>query len=522
MIKEYLEKSESLPYLFIGSGFSKRYLNLPNWENLLEEVADLVYDNKFKLAQKKNLAKKEFNPNTHYNQYMTYLCDLISNDLDLIWYDDDKFKESRDKYSDLVITSGVLPIKIEIAKIIKKNNKVLEKMKPELEIFKQLTTHSIGGIITTNYDSLIEDIFDFEVYRTQQQLLFQKNHEIGEIYKIHGCVTEPETIMITSEDYQMIEEKNKYLAAKLLTIFIEHPIVFIGYSINDEDIKNILFDITKCLNEYQKEILEERLIFINWNPNIINIQEETRIIEFSDRTHITIKSFSINKFDSLYLQLAKIKSKYPVKLLRTLKKDMYELALSETPTDKIMISLPPNDLTDEEYSNLEYVFGFGVMELAKKGYSSPRSQEIYYDIILDNCQYNADSLLLNSFPSIEKHYGTLPRFKYIKSASKATQEYMNSRQDIPDSINYFLNRQLINRKIKEKSIQEILNNYNDNKSIFYNILSLEPSQIDCEELGKTLKDILSTDSTLLNEYQNPQSKTNLRKLIKIYDWLKYK
>lgn len=312
------------------------------------------------------------------------------------------------------------------------------------------------------------------------------------------------------------------MAAKLLTIFIEHPIVFIGYSINDEDIKNILFDITKCLNEYQKEILEERLIFINWNPNIINIQEETRIIEFSDRTHITIKSFSINKFDSLYLQLAKIKSKYPVKLLRTLKKDMYELALSETPTDKIMISLPPNDLTDEEYSNLEYVFGFGVMELAKKGYSSPRSQEIYYDIILDNCQYNADSLLLNSFPSIEKHYGTLPRFKYIKSASKATQEYMNSRQDIPDSINYFLNRQLINRKIKEKSIQEILNNYNDNKSIFYNILSLEPSQIDCEELGKTLKDILSTDSTLLNEYQNPQSKTNLRKLIKIYDWLKYK
>ena len=67
-----------------------------------------------------------------------------------------------------------------------------------------------------------------------------------------------------------------------------------------------------------------------------------------------------------------------------------------------------------------------------------------------------------------------------------------------------------------------MNNYNDNKSIFYNILSLEPSQIDCEELGKTLKDILSTDSTLLNEYQNPQSKTNLRKLIKIYDWLKYK
>lgn len=347
MIKEYLERSESLPYLFIGSGFSKRYLNLPNWENLLEEVADLVYNNKLKLAQKKSLAKKEFNPKTHYNQYMTFLCDLISNDLDLIWYDHDKFKDSRDMYSDLVITSGVQPIKIEIAKIIKNHNKVIKEMQPELEIFKKLTTRSIAGIITTNYDSLIENIFDFEVYKTQQQLLFQKNHEIGEIYKIHGCASEPETIMINSEDYQMIEEKNKYLAAKLLTIFIEHPIVFIGYSINDEDIKNILFDITTCLNETQKSILEERLIFINWNPNVDSIHEETRIIEFSDRTHITIKSFSLNKFDSLYLQLSEIKSKYPVKLLRTLKKDMYELALSETPTDKIMISLPPNDLTNE-------------------------------------------------------------------------------------------------------------------------------------------------------------------------------
>lgn len=522
MIKEYLERSESLPYLFIGSGFSKRYLNLPNWENLLEEVADLVYNDKLKLAQKKSLAKKRFNPNTNYNEFMTYLCDLISDDLDLIWYDHDKFKDSRDKYGDLVIDSGVLPIKIEIAKIIEKNKDITEGMQPELDAFKQLTTHSIAGIITTNYDSLIEDIFDFEVYRTQQQLLFQKNHEIGEIYKIHGCASEPETIMINSEDYKIIEEKNKYLAAKLLTIFIEHPIVFIGYSLNDEDIKNILFDITTCLNDMQKSILEERLIFINWNPEINDIQEETRIIEFRDRTNITIKSFSLNRFDTLYLQLAEIKSKYPVKLLRTLKKDMYELALSETPTDKIMISLPPNDLTNEEYDNLEYVFGFGVMELARKGYSAPQSKEIYYDIILDNGQYNADSLLINSFPLIEKHYGTLPRFKYIKSASTTTQDYLNSRQDIPDSINYFLNKQLINRKIKEQSIQEVLNNYDDNKSIFYNILSLEPSQIDCEELGNALKSILSNDPTLLNESQNPQSKTNLRKLIKIYDWLKYK
>ena len=53
-----------------------------------------------------------------FNGYMAYLCDLISNDLDKIWYTDDKFKENREKYRDFVLNKGVLPIKIEIAELI--------------------------------------------------------------------------------------------------------------------------------------------------------------------------------------------------------------------------------------------------------------------------------------------------------------------------------------------------------------------------------------------------------------------
>ena len=36
-------------------------------------------------------------------------------------------------------------------------------------------------------------------------------------------------------DYQKFHDKGKYLAAKLMTIFMEYPIIFVWYSINNQD-----------------------------------------------------------------------------------------------------------------------------------------------------------------------------------------------------------------------------------------------------------------------------------------------
>lgn len=42
--------------------------------------------------------------------------------------------------------------------------------------------------------------------------------------------------MINKEDYLRFQEKSAYLAAKLMTIFMEYPIIFLRYSINDSNI----------------------------------------------------------------------------------------------------------------------------------------------------------------------------------------------------------------------------------------------------------------------------------------------
>lgn len=223
-LKPLLNKADSMPFLFLGSGFSQRYLNTPTWMDLLEYVADLTFNNKTGFQKIKRKAEKQYNIETDYNKYMTFLCDQISDELDEVWFDDDRFKENREKYWHLIKEKSTPPIKIEIADYLKTFTKFLPGLDHELESLKEITPSSIAGIITTNYDTLQENLFEYEVYASQEELLFHTKYDLGEIYKIHGSISDPNSILINTSDYDLIAKKHKYIAAKLLTIFVEHPI----------------------------------------------------------------------------------------------------------------------------------------------------------------------------------------------------------------------------------------------------------------------------------------------------------
>lgn len=107
----------------------------------------------------------------------------------------------------------------------------------------------------------------------------------------------------------------------------------------------------------------------------------------------------------------------------------------------------------------------------------------------------------------------MPRFKYINSAKETTIDFVKIIISLLTILN-ILNNTLINRHIKEQTISEVLQNYDDPKSQIYNILSLEESQFDLTVLYDYLFNLMSNDSTLLNDEQDKSFKTNLRKLIK--------
>ncbi|WP_244664896.1 SIR2 family protein [Candidatus Symbiopectobacterium sp. 'North America'] len=116
----------------------------------------------------------------------------------------------------------------------------------EIDLLRKIHLHSI---ITTNYDQLLESIYPEFTPIIGQKILYANHGSIGKILKIHGCCSTPESIIINSDDYGDFIKKKKYLSAKLLTLFAEHPLIFIDYSAEDENIKNILSDIDELLSE---------------------------------------------------------------------------------------------------------------------------------------------------------------------------------------------------------------------------------------------------------------------------------
>lgn len=58
-------------------------------------------------------------------------------------------------------------------------------------------------------------------------------------------------IIITQSDYAQFKESRKLIIAKMLTLFAEAPIIFMGYSFTDEDVREIIEEFLSCLSKEQ-------------------------------------------------------------------------------------------------------------------------------------------------------------------------------------------------------------------------------------------------------------------------------
>ena len=395
----------------------------------------------------------------------------------------EQFRKSRAE-SKAEIERSVSPFKIEIARYMRgKSREHNHEYVSEIELFKQLEMRSIGGVLTTNYDTFIEYLFpSYTKYTGQEELLFSTLHGISEICKIHGCCTKPESIVINDAEYRDFSEKNAYLAAKILTIFLEHPIVFMGYSLSDANIENILKSIVSCLSAENLDKIKEWLMFVVRTKEGESEEVSTYSKSFEGGKSIEITRIRLKNYEPLYHALLENQAKYNSPMLRRLKQDIYELVLTNKPTSKMRVV----NLEDDHLDDVEVVVGVGILaDFGQQGYTGITASELYTDVVLDNQDWDTESIISKALPNLLPHNSNLlPVYKYLSHYDGVLPdkvEVANNKNSFDDLLSNTIKKNRDKHICRQETIVSIRNNLSVGKCL-QTIPHLMEVNIDIEEL----------------------------------------
>jgi len=399
-LSAHLGKIGTAPFLFVGSGLSRRYVNLETWEHLLRRFASSLpqpFEYYYGLAGR-NLP-----------QTATMIAEAFYDK----WWSANEYEASRVAFKDDIREKSSC-LKVEIATYLLKQHYVPganPSIDVEVEYLKQAT---VDGVITTNWDTSLESIFPgFEVYIGQDQILFAVSQGIAEIYKIHGCASEPNSLVLTTADYSNFNDRNPYLAAKLLTIFVEHPVIFLGYSLSDENITRILRQIASCLTDSNIDKLKDRLIFVQIDSDGLGDSFESSVTQV-DGHAIPVTIIRTNDFSLIYRPLSLLKRKFSARLLRKMKEHVYELVKSSDPKSKL--GVVDIDIADT-FKDLDVVFGVGVAaKVGRVGYNSISRLDSFKDVMAPASQYDPIPIVKDLMPTLMQNTPFVPIFRYLRDA----------------------------------------------------------------------------------------------------------
>jgi len=507
----HLRSFRAAPFLFVGAGLSRRYLGLDGWEALLRRLAGLT--------------------GQRYEYYsasadgdLPRIASLIAEDLHPLWWSEERFATSRAAFDTTTLKHRDSALKAEASLYLADSISRLPmkgKLADELALLRQAV---VDGIISTNFDPLLERLFpEYRVFVGQERLLFNDAVGIAEIYKIHGSHEDPDSLVLTEADYARFHERNPYLAAKLMTIFVEHPIVFLGYSLSDRNIASILNSIVSCLDSSDAiGRLADRLIFVQWDASATQPTIAPSMIRV-DSNPIPVRTVTVPDFVDVYTALSRVERTFPAKLLRQLKEQVYELVLSSEAKRRLHVL----ELTDDDDpSTLEVVFGVGAIAQLRS-YVGLRREDLLNDLVDEEAKLNAVRVVQEALPNILKHPGNVPIFKYLREAGMldhdgALLDAKTVDQKIATSITNRAKRLGVTSSY-EKSAKTAVKSAGSLSGLVareapHNILqfipALDEDAIDPEELRRFL---VKHVDLCTNEFHRSQ----WIKMACLYDWLRY-
>ena len=183
---------------------------------------------------------------------------------------------------------------------------------------------------------------------------------------------------------------------------------------------------------------------------------------------------------------------------------------------------------DDALDNVGVLAGIGVVQkvvVSERGHHIPDPSELFCDVVFDNGNFDLRSLVEDALPKLQRsHSRSLPIHKYVsayrdKFNLEPPVELLN---EIKTSADELLSESLRNQRnthpiASPKDLQKLAPTPEKWFELFPRLQDFESS---FAELESFLQDYLLDRPTALSAGRSGD-KTNLRRVIRIYDFLKY-
>ncbi|MGR5231540.1 SIR2 family protein [Vibrio rotiferianus] len=340
-IREFISQYRNHPVLFIGAGVSLRYLNNSyTWDGLLKKIAtELTGNAEFYLDIK---SQCQVDGKYDFTKVATKLEDAFNRSLS-----EDRngrFKVVNDIfYEEMEKENNLSRFKIYISQLLSELD-YREAMTEEIAELKKIRKN-IGSVITTNYDRLVEDVFDFQPLVGNDILL---SNPYGSVYKIHGCHTDAAKVIITEDDYSKFNDKYELIRAQLLSIFIHNPIIFMGYGIGDENIKSLLKTIFTYVepNSEDAERIRNNFLLVEYEQGSSSHEICEHDIDLEGFSTIRINKVKTDDFIEIYKSLSDLNlpvSAMDIRKVQGIVKEIYSGGSIKVSITEDLDSLNNND-----------------------------------------------------------------------------------------------------------------------------------------------------------------------------------
>lgn len=320
-VKEFISSYRNHPVLFLGTGISLRYLNNSyTWDGLLRYISNELKENTEYYLDVKSSCEVD-------GQYdFLKMAGIIENEFNSMLLSDrnGKFKDINDVfYENMGKGINYSRFKIFISNLLSSVD-IREGVESEISELKKIRKN-IASIITTNYDKFVEEIFEFQPLIGNDILL---SNPYGSVYKIHGCVSDPLKIIITDNDYVKFDSKYDLIRAQLLSIFIHNPIIFMGYGIGDENIKNLLKTIFTYVepNSSDANKIRDNFLLVEHESGSSSLEICEHDIDLEGFSTIRINKIKTDNFKEIYSAISDLTlpiSAMDIRKVQSIVKEIY-------------------------------------------------------------------------------------------------------------------------------------------------------------------------------------------------------